>query len=828
MNADFPPLPFHEPRIKKRRTEKPRPIGIDPNIAAKREALTAALRKQIAPISAKLSSLTPEQRRAVFLKLTHGKYLPKNTFVGTGLKLISMPGEHVTLAVPNKDGDLSALDRKLQALGTEPLKTIVIGGKKLSLHPYQNLGFLTSVTEATAKDRLAVPLLKNYAKLVKKSHFIYEIEITSSESSSKARRHDLDVKVEKLETFLGGIKGSIYDKDYDYGSVRLVLWSTGDGFRELVESAEWLTVITYFDERPRFETFHSILKDFRFQDLGKIERPGSDASIVCIVDSGVTPGNPFLKQVVKEEFLKSYIPGKDSPYDECGHGSGVASLASYYALNIDAGAVNHGKVWIASARVLNESGQLDTELSEENSITQYVKEAKLLSNLLKQIVADFKPLGVKIFVLPFHFYDRLWNEEGKLLVPRTAWVARTIDELSYKEDVTFVLITGNILRDSVKELHKKEAYPKYLLHEESRIADPGQAALALTVGSVAHSARVVGDQGSPIALEGQPSPFTRSGLGIGGALKPDVVERGGNTIIQSSLGIVRSNPGTDVVMASNKITPAIQHDSGTSFAAPRVAHHLAITQQELLSLGIAEPSACLVKAFLANSCRWGNEEGENADHVQTIMKQLGGREWQRVLGLGVPSSERAVYCDDFSSLLYFDGTLRPDNVAYFDIPVPLELKDGTGTNRLTLTVCYAPPVQRWGLEEYLGVRAKFRVFSGNVSPYDIENSMSVSENEDEPDTEDVEKPNELPGKIGINVRSRGTLQHDIFEWTRHREEMSVHNYTLAVAASRARWGGKKLPPVSLAVVVRLEDTSRTVAVVNARVEEALVRVRANA
>jgi hypothetical protein len=166
---------------------------------------------------------------------------------------------------------------------------------------------------------------------------------------------------------------------------------------------------------------------------------------------------------------------------------------------------------------------------------------------------------------------------------------------------------------------------------------------------------------------------------------------------------------------------------------------------------------------------------------------------------------------------------------FFDIPVPACLVDsGRAIKRLTVTVVHAPKVQRWGLERYLGTTLKWRMFRGNVSRDEIINNMSLEEEneeivddeiiasisvEDEDEDEETTtaaKPKELENfKLGINRRSRGTIQHDVYEWSLHREEYSSNCYTLAVAAY-GKWNKQEADP--LAIVVRIEDTTGTVPV----------------
>ncbi len=519
------------------------------------------------------------------------------------------------------------------------------------------------------------------------------------------------------------------------------------------------------------------------------------------------------------------MPGKeDNPADEYGHGSGVASLASYYALDIEAGSTNQARVWIACARILNAQGQLDgpepDNIDQDNSEYR-AQQARLLSSILKDVVEHFVPHGVKIFVLSFNIINRLWNQDGRRTVPRTSWVARVIDQISKEKDVLFVTITGNLGLGEVAGLlqDKREGnYPQYMISMPARLQDPGHSALSVTVGSIAHAGKVIGPaKGFPIAEAGQPSPFSRSGPGITGGIKPDVVERGGNFLLDAPNLAISRNLGTDVVMASNQLSPPIQHNSGTSFAAPRVAHQIALIEQTLRQNGI-KPSACLLRAFLANSARWDSPINAN-----WLKDNLEDKRWLAVVGLGLPEGERATLCDKNTVVMYYDGYISPDQVAFFDIHVPSVLAaTGRIRKRLYISLAYAPPIQRRGIDDYLGVQLKYRLFRGDTPPQTLEKIMGLEEEEENSvrDTED-----HMPGMIGFTLRSKGTLQHDVFEWNEHDSKWSTHNYTLAVAAYAPKWTDA---PLRMAIVVRLELEEQRLIDVYSLVEAALAQAEVRA
>ncbi len=192
-----------------------------------------------------------------------------------------------------------------------------------------------------------------------------------------------------------------------------------------------------------------------------------------------------------------------------------------------------------------------------------------------------------------------------------------------------------------------------------------------------------------------------------------------------------------------------------------------------------------------------------------------------LLGHGLPDHARATGCDDYSVVAYHQGDIEPNTVVFFDVPVPAQLAEFGDRRRLTVTAAHAPEVQRWGLERYLGADLKWRMFRGDTSRDEIVDAMSesVEESDEEtladlllPDKEETPQPKELPFQPTVPKRSRGTVQHAVFEWERHQRAYSDSHYTLAIAAYK-RWQ-RKVQPIPFAVVVRLEDLGRRVEIYN--------------
>ena len=783
MDADYPPIQIPEPEKRQRRPERPQRQPVSPELLARKEEVARVLGVKVSSLATALNAMSEEQRKAVFYKLTHDG--PVN-LSGTGLRPLTDRSENITLVVP-RDRGIDPLAEKLESLRTAT-------PSEQGFLPNQDLLRIEDIEEGDPLDRLSDELASRYEEFIASDFVICELELLSLRQGENQQRQEIATALTDLRTeFASGANGTVFEHEEIKGTCRVVVRCTGSMFQRLVEEPEWRTRISWFEPKPRFQTFQEIANEFDIETLGDIASPPEDAPIVCVVDSGVTAGNPFLKPVSREDLFRSFLTSaEDNPYDEHGHGTGVASLVAYYAMNLAEGATNAARVWIASARILNHENQLEDE--------------RLFSKVLREVVEHFAPLGVKVFNLSVGDVAKTWNQGNRRTMPRRSWVARAIDRLSREFDVVFVISTGNIDLARIRAyLQDGHDYPRYLIHEEARLLDPSQAALALSVGSIAPGTLTVSSTDQAIAEQDGPSPFTRSGPGMRGETKPELVDFGGNFIRSPANDWVRSNPGTGVVVASHQLSPATTIRHGTSLAAPRVAHKLAVLSKDLQDLGLAEISAPLLKAFLVSSAGYRGEDTFNA--TCEALNAIDHKVWLNVLGYGFPNSDLAVSLDDYTVILYHQGELEPDNVAFFDVPVPAELKDSSGDKRISVTLCHYPEVQPWGLDRYLGVDVKWRMFRGDVSRDEIAEAMSKEE-----DKEDAEvgggSLSELQFDHKVTRRSRGTVQHDQLRWSRHSERYSENHYTLAVAAFQ-RWP-RHTDATRLGLIVRIEDLGRQV------------------
>jgi hypothetical protein len=779
------------------------------------------VRKKLKPLEKRFYQLSPEQKRAVFLKITHNQM--RIDLSGTGLRVFA-DGDTVTLATI-KEGNLDKLLKKLDEFEKAQPERGHLKNEALFFP-------ITDLTEGDPLDRLSEELFENYQALIKQDSLLYEIELMTDGDGQNAKERKIlrELLLEKLQATIT-INGTIFEHETVGPFIRVMLRTSGKVFKKLVEEPEWQTKIIRFEFAPEFETFHTIITDF---SVGKVQikEPEESAATICIVDSGVTDKNQFLKPVVKSQLSKSFVKNNNNPSDEYNHGSGVASLAAYQDINISSGAVNEAKSWIANARILDANNLI---------------EERLLSVVLKEVVEEYVKHGIRIFNLSVCIKNKPWNELSRRAAKRSSWIARRIDQLSKEFDVVFVISAGNLTLNSVTDFVRNQgaSYPTYFQSEECKILDPAQASLAITVGSIVGSTTVVASgNSSPMADRNLPSPFTRVGPGLVGEIKPELVEIGGNWLNVPGTGNVTTNHGLDLIVANNKMTPAIYHGSGTSYAAARVSFKLAKILSELnVATNESYISAPLLRAFLVNSASIKRSNAKNDEITQFASSFSSVGSLSRILGYGTPDQTKAVYGDAYTVTCYFQGDLSVDDVAFFRIPVPVELKNSTGDKLMHITVAFAPDVHQSGLKDYLGSRLKWRVFRGDSTETDILSAMSKPEDsifdeesdpqedavdlllEGEEDDETESNVKELKkSRFGIQTRSKGTVQHDVFKWTQHKEHYSKNDYILAVSLYK-RWSSKQVP---FAVVIRLEDSSNTIPIyskVRAKLLAAQVRTK---
>ncbi|MBU3917227.1 S8 family peptidase, partial [bacterium] len=304
-------------------------------------------------------------------------------------------------------------------------------------------------------------------------------------------------------------------------------------------------------------------------DIPHIDDPPDNAPGLVILDSGLTTNHPFLSSAIGD--AQSFIQNKDAS-DENGHGTLVAGLGLYGDI---ASAVKNGaltpKLRIFSGRILDENNENNTGFVEKQ-----IDEA---------VRYFFDQYGCKIFNLSFG------DKRKPYLGRHVKGLSYVLDSLSRELEILFIVSAGNVNGGLKSGLDWKKEYPQYLSEDDWALIEPAPAVNVITVGSLARYDQTINSQRYPsdpdeipIALHNQPSPFSRRGYSIGGAIKPDLVAYGGNWAVNTRAGanflVPNSGLGelsTSFNFASGKL---LASESGTSMAAPQVAHLAALLLAE--------------------------------------------------------------------------------------------------------------------------------------------------------------------------------------------------------------------------------------------------------
>ncbi|VVJ23870.1 Uncharacterised protein [Amycolatopsis camponoti] len=393
--------------------------------------------------------------------------------------------------------------------------------------------------------------------------------------------------------------------------------------------------------------------------------PTPDGEPIGIVDGLAVTANPLLHGAVtaSKGFPAGHVYG--GPDD---HGTGVAGMAVWGDLEFLVRRTPPSRTPrpVVNARVLEFNGRNNTVVGQPH-VT--------IAEAIRWLVDEH---GVRVVSISINR-----NEPADGLLPSE--LTTTLDELARELDVVIVVSTGNRHTD-VPASGWLHGYPGYLVDTDAGIAEPADAALAVTVGSLARRDVPGGASTSSmiaIAPAAGPSPFTRSGPTRGknatGTLKPEFVHHGGNWAHDHQLNqLSRRDPGISVITA---IPPQgarfIGVDNGTSYAAPAVAHEVA-----RIATRYPDASANLLRALLALSARVPEKSA------------VAGIDPLRTCGYGVPDAERILESGGANAILTIEATITTNSVVIHRVPVPYEFAEGASKRLFRVALAFDPPVRR--------------------------------------------------------------------------------------------------------------------------------------
>ncbi len=465
------------------------------------------------------------------------------------------------------------------------------------------------------------------------------------------------------------------------------------------------------------------------------------SAAIAVLDSGIVANHPLFQGAVANE----YPDAKGVISDDTGHGSMVAGIALYGDIkkSIDNQQFTQN-IWIVSAKIMFDDGQGNPQYDPE----------KLLEHQLQDIVSEIRSSfpNCRVFNLS------IGNSENKVFELRKQFnLAVLLDELAKEYEVIFAISAGNIPTNEIS----LESYPDYYLENtpDYKIIDPASAALAITVGSIAHEVAPFennpGDLHFAPALFNHPSPFTCSGPGFKGMIKPEIVEYGENFITNR---YSTANNLSAKVLSLNKNFATdgrlFSVDVGTSLSCPKVAHQLA-----LLINKYPDKGNNMIKALLLSSAKIPNERPAIFNGITKKSPDKDLLQLMNLYGYGLPSLEEALESAGDKVLLIKENRIGLNKIQLYKIELPDIIFTERGKRVISVNLVYDPPVSKNRLE-YLSCTMGFTLFR-NTSIDDVSRAYRKVQLEEGHEIEDVEEKIKLPQiklQPGSTLRNKGVHQ----------------------------------------------------------------------
>ena len=456
--------------------------------------------------------------------------------------------------------------------------------------------------------------------------------------------------------------------------------------------------------------FYPIFKPYEYRTVDisdiKVNPPHKDAVGILVIDSGIVSNHPILGQAVAAE--ENYQDGEKETYDTVGHGTAVSGCAVFGDIeecikNKEFNASN----WLFSAKVMYKNKEMPTRAIFDPD--------KLIEHQLNDLIRNFldnPSYNIKVVNISFGNNDEIWDLTSSRQFP----LASLIDEIAFDyPDVVFIVSAGNESPkkhyDSIAEII--DNYPNYLIENPNfRIINPATSALALTVGSIVPPIKIMDDGHTgediwyPIAEANQPSPFSRTGYGINGMVKPEIVEYGGNLILKEMYGAIRENSGGKIVLLSNKPygDQMFTFDYGTSFSAPKVANIVG-----KIANMFPQKSSNYIKNLILLSADYPDN---------SIISKFGKDTIYRTEGYGLPNFEKAIYSSDNRVVLLNEGNIGLNKIKVFVVNIPDSFFKTKGYKKITVALTYNPPTRSTRGDSYLGNRLNFKLFH-SIDPNEL-------------------------------------------------------------------------------------------------------------
>lgn len=511
----------------------------------------------------------------------------------------------------------------------------------------------------------------------------------------------------------------------------------------------------------------------------------SDVPYVCILDTGVNRGHPWIAPALAEQDLHSVEPGWGTN-DAHGHGTNMAGLALAGDLteHLSGNAPLEIEHRIESVKLLPyDNANNHDPLHHGYLTTEAVARPEISA-----------PDRRRVFMMSVTARDN--RDRGRPSAWSAAIDALAADAEAQGENPRLLVISAG----NVDDPHAWAQYPTS--NDTDGIHDPAQAWNALTVGACTHLVRITEpDTGAynPTAESGALSPFSTTSLTWQPQwpLKPDVLLEGGNTA-KDALGAVwmpsLSLLTTHHLPAEHLFTTANATSAATALAARMAAQIMAVypdlwpeTVRGLI-VHSAEWTECMRRQYLPSS-----RGGQGAGSAQPLLplglsasapsgagaSKNDYRQLVQRCGFGIPSMERALWSVSNSLTMVVQDQLHPfkregsnqptlRDMHLHRLPWPQEVLEGLGETpvdlRVTLSYFIEPNPSRRGFKSrysYESHGLRFDVKRPYESVDEFRSRINVAARDEE--TGSRRAGDDSDWLIGTQSRHRGSLHSDVWQ-----------------------------------------------------------------
>jgi len=345
----------------------------------------------------------------------------------------------------------------------------------------------------------------------------------------------------------------------------------------------------------------------------------------------------------------------------------------------------------------------------------------------------------------------------------------------------------------------------------SKVSNPGVSYFAITVGSIAME-DFEDDDYKTLAGKNYISPFSRTGLGMWGNIKPDLVEYGGD-LVKNKLSIELKTTESvchELVNSTMYGASIAGRDLyGTSFSTPKVTYIASRLQAEH-----PNETAQMHRALIIQSARLPDHCFSNPSLNDF-----------RYYGYGIPNMDRALNNSQRRITFIQNGRVEPKRADIYHVNIPDELR-GEGKDfrilvEVTLTFTSKTRLTRKGAHSYLAnwlewqsskYNESFKNFRNRTIDYLELNENAIEAGEIEEGLDSIKwclRENPAWTNNGIN-RNNSTAQKS---WTLIEPHQFAEEFSLAVIG-HAGWDKNLENEISYALCVSFEALGAEINIYN--------------